>query len=155
MNRISYFLILIIGFSLFACKEEIPFEDQLEIDKGIIQDYIDSNGLTGTFLDEGIFVVTEVEGIGTETPSLSDTISIDYTGSLLDGTVFDSSNGTPVDFPLNRLIQGWQIGLREFKKESEGILIIPSGYGYGPSGTGPIPGNAVLRFDIALKDFYK
>ena len=154
MNRITFAALSLLVLSLFACQEDITFEDQLEIDKGIIQDYVDDNGLVGIFLEEGIFIVKEVEGQGEETPTLSDTISIDYTGTTLDGNVFDTSDGTPRDFPLNRLIDGWKIGLQEFKKGGEGILVIPSGYAYGPQGTGPIPGNAVLRFDIALKDFY-
>ena len=66
--------------------------------------------------------------------------------------MFDE-NTAGVEFRLGGLIAGWQIGLQKYKKGTKGKLLIPSGYGYGPSGQGSIPGNAVLIFDIEMVSF--
>ena len=147
----AFVLLLTILFG-FSCDNQPTFEEQLDIDRKIIEEYVATNNITGSFLDEGIFISFIQEGTGTETPALSDSIVINYTGLLLDGTVFDSNDSAR--FRLGGLIPGWQIGLQEFKLESDGILIIPSGLAYGPTGIGPIPGNAVLRFNIEMIDFF-
>ena len=92
-------------------------------------------------------------GIGEETPGASSLVEIIYVGTLLDGTQFDSSDGFPTTFPIYNVISGWREGLTYFKKESEGILLIPSRLAYGPQGRTGIPANSVLRFDIELLNF--
>jgi FKBP-type peptidyl-prolyl cis-trans isomerase FkpA len=85
-----------------------------------------------------------------------DTVSVHYTGWLMDGTKFDSSvdRGTPFDFVVGQgsVIQGWDQGLIGMKVGGKRTLIIPSDLGYGPQGTpdGTIPPNAPLKFDIQL-----
>jgi FKBP-type peptidyl-prolyl cis-trans isomerase FkpA/FKBP-type peptidyl-prolyl cis-trans isomerase FklB len=67
------------------------------------------------------------------------------------GAIFDSHPVTAVTFPsLSGLIQGWQIGFQLLGQGSIATLYIPSGLGYGPSGSGPIPANANLIFDVSL-----
>jgi FKBP-type peptidyl-prolyl cis-trans isomerase FkpA len=70
----------------------------------------------------------------------------------LDGTVFDQTTTQPLNFPLGNVIVGWQIGVPLIKKGGKIRLLIPSGYGYGQGGSGKIPSNAVLDFDIELVD---
>ena len=73
-----------------------------------------------------------------------------YKGYFLNGETFDQSNANGATFPLNRVISGWTEGIPLFKEGGEGVLIIPSNLGYGPSGNSSIPGGAVLVFDIKL-----
>lgn len=85
-------------------------------------------------------------------PSASDTVTVNYEGRLLDGTVFDSSyqRGTPATFPLNGVIQGWTEGLQLMTVGDKYTFWIPADLGYGEQGQGPIPANSVLVFDVEL-----
>jgi FKBP-type peptidyl-prolyl cis-trans isomerase len=85
-------------------------------------------------------------------PSPSSKILVTYKGSLMDGTVFDQSKA-PVEWPLNRMIQGWQIGFTFLPKGTSATLYIPSTLGYGQNGYHPdIPPNANLIFEVELLD---
>ncbi|SEO17484.1 peptidylprolyl isomerase/FKBP-type peptidyl-prolyl cis-trans isomerase FkpA [Mucilaginibacter sp. OK283] len=81
-------------------------------------------------------------------PTATTTIKGTYTGSLLNGTAF--ATNASVSAPLSSLIYGWQIVLPHVPIGSKIIMLIPSIYGYGTSGSGAIPANAVLRFDVDL-----
>ncbi len=87
-----------------------------------------------------------------------DYVTVHYTGTLDDngkpGKKFDSSldRGKPFSFRLGagHVIRGWDVGVESMRIGEERELIIPSDYGYGPRGHGPIPPNATLRFDVKL-----
>jgi FKBP-type peptidyl-prolyl cis-trans isomerase len=84
-----------------------------------------------------------------------DTVLVHYTGTLTDGTKFDSSidRGTPFEFTLGggNVIAGWDLGVVGMKKGGKRRLTIPPHLGYGDSGSPPkIPGGATLLFDIEL-----
>jgi peptidylprolyl isomerase len=104
----------------------------------------------------GLKYVVVAEGEG-DSPKKGDVVTVHYTGKLLDGKKFDSSydRGQPIDFPVGKgqVIKGWDEALLTMKKGEKRVLIIPADLGYGPSGRGPIPPNAIMVFDVELLDF--
>jgi FKBP-type peptidyl-prolyl cis-trans isomerase FklB len=87
-------------------------------------------------------------------PDPTDTVKVHYTGTLIDGTKFDSSvdRGEPATFPVNRVIQGWQIAIPKMKVGGKWKIFIPSDLAYGEQGSpsGGIGPNEVLIFDVEL-----
>src|SRR5262245_56041875 len=93
------------------------------------------------------------EGTGTVSPKATDTVNVHYHGTLLNGTVFDSSveRGQPISFPLNRVIPGWTEGLQLMKVGDKFKFEIPPNLAYGPSSPSPkIPPNSTLVFEVEL-----
>ncbi|MFA0084779.1 peptidylprolyl isomerase [Vibrio sp. 10N.286.49.C2] len=92
------------------------------------------------------------KGEGTVHPSAKDKVKVHYHGTLIDGTVFDSSveRGTPISFGLNQVIKGWTEGLQLMSEGDKYRLFIPSNLAYGKGGSGPIPPASVLIFDVEL-----
>lgn len=93
------------------------------------------------------------EGDGPK-PTASDRVEVHYTGKLIDGTVFDSSEerGVPATFGVTQVIPGWVEALQLMKAGSKWRLFIPSNLAYGPNGApgSPIGPNATLIFDVEL-----
>ena len=85
-------------------------------------------------------------------PKASDSVTVHYTGTLIDGTVFDSSveRGTPTTFPLNGVIPGWTEGLQLMNVGSKFRFAIPSNLAYGERGPQKIGPNSTLIFDVEL-----
>ena len=94
-------------------------------------------------------VITEGQGA---TPTDEDKVKVHYTGTLLDGTKFDSSvdRGQPLEFPVTAVIAGWTEMLKLMKAGEKVIAWIPSDLAYGPRGNRAIPGNSVLKFEMEL-----
>ncbi|MBT3236727.1 MAG: FKBP-type peptidyl-prolyl cis-trans isomerase [Bdellovibrionales bacterium] len=88
-----------------------------------------------------------------KSPKASDIVEVHYHGTLIDGTVFDSSvdRKKKISFPLNRVIKGWTEGLQLVKIGGKIKLVIPSDLAYGDQGAPPkIPGGATLVFEVEL-----
>jgi FKBP-type peptidyl-prolyl cis-trans isomerase FkpA len=106
-------------------------------------------------LSSGLQILDVMIGPGKEAKE-GDIVSAHYTGTFSDGRKFDSSydHGQPFSFPLGggMVIKGWDMGLVGMKVGGKRKLIIPPDLGYGPQGSGPIPGNTTLYFDIELVD---
>lgn len=97
------------------------------------------------------------EGEGAQ-PAASDKVVVHYTGKLIDGTVFDSSEerGVPATFGVTQVIPGWVEALQLMKVGSTWRLFIPSALAYGPQGAGGVIGpNQTLIFDVSLLDIVK
>ena len=91
------------------------------------------------------------EGTGL-TPGARDVVRVHYHGTLVDGTVFDSSieRGQPIEFGLNQVIPGWTEGLQLMKEGDKTRLFIPSELAYGKRKAGVIPSGSMLIFDVEL-----
>ncbi len=88
-----------------------------------------------------------------ESPKLTDTVTVHYQGTLIDGTVFDSSiqRGKPISIPVNRVIPGWTEALQLMKVGDKWQLFIPANLAYGDRSPSPaIPANSVLIFEVEL-----
>ncbi|EOI6870697.1 TPA: FKBP-type peptidyl-prolyl cis-trans isomerase [Yersinia enterocolitica] len=101
----------------------------------------------------GLLYKVEKAGTG-DTPKDSDTVVVNYKGTLTDGTEFDNSykRGEPLSFRLDGVIPGWTEGLKQIKKGGKITLVIPPELAYGKTGVPGIPANSTLVFDVELLD---
>lgn len=92
------------------------------------------------------------KGTGDTHPKATDRVKVHYHGTLIDGTVFDSSveRGQPIDFGLNQVIKGWTEGLQLMVEGEKTRLFIPSELAYGNRAAGSIPPGSTLIFDVEL-----
>ena len=97
-----------------------------------------ASGLQYTIIAEG----------SSEKIELTDTLLVNYKGTLLDGTVFDENDST--SFPLTNVIRGWQEGLTLVGEGAKIKLFVPANLGYGPRGTGNIKPNSALIFEVEV-----
>lgn len=92
------------------------------------------------------------QGTGDKHPGPASTVTVHYHGTLINGTVFDSSveRGETISFPLNRVIPGWTEGLQLMKTGDKFRFFIPSNLAYGSRNAGKIPPGSTLIFDVEL-----
>jgi len=85
-------------------------------------------------------------------PKASDTVKVNYRGTLVDGTEFDNSykRGEPAQFPLGGVIKCWTEGVQKMKVGGKSLLVCPSDLAYGDEGRPGIPGGAALVFEVEL-----
>lgn len=117
--------------------------------------YLTDNKIKAERRDSGLVYVCNKNGSGA-CAAAGQTVTVHYTGKLMDGRVFDSSveRGEPVDFVLGegRVIKGWDEGVALMKKGEKATLIIPFDLAYGSRQTGMIPPYSNLVFDIEIID---
>jgi|OM-RGC.v1.012819950 FKBP-type peptidyl-prolyl cis-trans isomerases 1 len=124
-------------------------DDNLKAGEDFLAENASKDGVTVTA--SGLQYRVLESGSG-ESPSVTDTVQVHYEGRLITGEVFDSSlqRGEPVSFPLNGVIPGWSEGVQLMKPGAKYEFTIPAALAYGESGTGPIPPNSVLVFEVEL-----
>jgi FKBP-type peptidyl-prolyl cis-trans isomerase FkpA len=123
-------------------------EDQLIADENIINEYLAESDLTAETHSSGIRFITLVEGTG-NSPISTDQIFVKYKGTFLGGQVFDQST-VGIQFPLSNFIESWKIMIPTMKEGGKLQIYSPSRYCYGTTGSGSIPPNTILAFEIEL-----
>jgi len=147
-KKANYLSILVIFsaflaiFAMGSCSKSGASEEEQ------ISAFIKKSNSTYVTDPSGLMYLIVSPGTGTK-PRATSTVSASYIGTFLSGKVFDSS-AKPIDFPLNGVIEGWQIGLQLISPGGEIKLIIPSALGYGPSDYNGIPGGSPLYFEVKL-----
>lgn len=147
MDRLLICLLLLWVMAA-SCKKEV---DRAEIDRLKIEAYIAAGNLEAEIDPSGLYYQIQRPGTGLR-PKVSDQVEVRYKGYLLDGTVFDQTNGEEtIVFNLSGLIPGWLSAIPLLREGGEGIFILPSALGYGHRSQGPIIGPyEVLIFEIEL-----
>lgn len=143
MNKMKYLMILLMGLVFFGCGDK----DEDEVKSLPTTDYIIQEGLDATELDKGVYISFIKKTTG-RTPTVDNKIRVAYEGYLTDKTRFDANENAT--FILRNLIRGWQIGMKEMPVGSKAILVIPSNMAYGSRGSGIIPPDATIVFDVEL-----
>jgi len=123
-----------------------------------VKDFLDKNAKAEgvKVLPSGLQYKVVKQGTGTS-PRETDTVKVNYRGTLADGTEFDSSekNGGSAQFPVNGVIKGWTEALQLMKEGAKWQLFIPAELAYGDKAIGPIPAGSTLIFDIELLQVVK
>ncbi len=125
-------------------------DEILEVHKTTIDQYLLDNEIENVITHEsGLRYTVEVEGTG-DMPTLSNSVSVKYKGTLLsNGEKFDEAT-TARTLALSSLIDGWKIAFPLLKEGTKATLYIPSKLGYGTTGSNAIPPNAILKFEVEL-----
>lgn len=168
MKRIAFFVLIGLMVGLANCSTDavvcsknvdqaridaVP-KNQLNIDITRITNYLSANNITNVTVDPSGLRYTINKTATGNTPCLSNTIVVNYSGRILNpsgslsSTTFDA--GSNVALPLSGLILGWQIAFPKFAPATQATLYIPSGLAYGTSPSGSIPANSVLVFEVTL-----
>lgn len=130
--------------------------ERLEAEQARINKEIDNRYPGNITTPSGLKYVITKEGVGTDSPKQGQKVTVHYTGTLMDGRIFDSSihRGAPVDFKVGQVIDGWNEALVTMHRGEKRTLIIPPELGYGVYGVpNVIPPNSTLIFDVELLDF--
>ena len=141
----------VLPFLVTSCTEDIPdFNKQLQADIAAIDDYLTVNNIVAIEDPSGLRYVIHQDSTDGKAITVDSCVTATYSGRLLStGVEFD--NGEYISFPLNRVIDGWKLGIPLLKEGESATFYIPSGLGYGDYGHPPdIPANANLIFDVTI-----
>lgn len=147
-------VVILIGLLVFFFQRSQSNKQQAQqnIEEG--KAFLDANknqeGIKTT--SSGLQYMVLKTGTGTVHPTASDQVTVHYHGTLIDGTVFDSSveRGEPIAFSLNQVIRGWTEGLQLMVEGEKVRLFIPADLAYGNRSMGKIGPGSVLIFDVEL-----
>jgi FKBP-type peptidyl-prolyl cis-trans isomerase len=146
-------------------EEETKYSQEMAskqkgIDEQLLQEYFAKNGIKPKKTASGLYYTVSKEGNG-PTPKTGQTLSVNYTGKLMNGNVFDSNTDSsfkhpePFKLPIGKgqVIKGWDEGLMLINKGAKATLYIPSTLAYGSQDRSPqIPANSILIFDVEVLD---
>lgn len=163
---IAAVLISIIAISCLKLDTEDPYAEWYQDELDSLASFMANNYPDAIATDDGIYYIETVSGSG-DTAQIGQYVLVNYTGYLLDSTMFDSSIDSmaveggiydasrdydPILFRIgyNNIISGFQMGVLLMQAGDQGRVIFPSGLGYGANGSGSIPGYTSLMFDLHL-----
>lgn len=146
--------ILVVGVIFFLVQRSKGSGEAVQVNLLKGEQFLEENlkNVDVQATDSGLQYERLVSGDGTVHPVASDKVLVHYHGTLIDGTVFDSSvnRGEPISFGLSQVIKGWTEGLQLMVEGDKFRLTIPSKLAYGNRGTGGIPAGSVLVFEVEL-----
>jgi len=145
-------IIVIIGLFIFKrmSDDRKSMADTMQEGQAFLNSNAQEEGVVTT--DSGLQYKVLEAGAGEQHPAATDRVKVHYHGTLLNGTVFDSSvdRGQPIDFGLNQVIPGWTEGVQLMVEGEKTRFYIPSQLAYGNRSVGRIPAGSVLIFDVEL-----
>lgn len=144
------------SFAKYVEQAEKAAEERDAVAKASLDAEIKNRWPEAVGTPSGLRYVVLKPGKGGKSPKQGQLVTVHYTGTLMDGRMFDSSvhRGAPAQFSVGQVIEGWNEALKQMTKGEKRTLIIPPELGYGVQGyPGIIPPNAYLIFDVELLDF--
>lgn len=145
LSVVIFSLLLSCGKQESGCQPKPPASEKADMVA-----YCTNNNIAYTEHSSGILYQIITQGSG-NTPTVNNTVSTVYTGKLLNGTTFDAT-ANPVSFSLGGVIEGWKIAIPLIQKGGRILMVIPSALAYSCTGSGAIPPNSPLFFDVTLTD---
>lgn len=145
----TYIVLILLALGLFtACGGDDCITGEPSIDE-----YLNANNLSANELDDtGLRYIILEAGDATQRPELTDTVVVNYVGYTTDGPdeVFDQTMGTPIAFPLNGLINSWQLGIPLIGEGGRIQLFSPASLAYANAPAGSLCPNSDLIFEVEL-----
>lgn len=139
-----------------AYEAQMKVKDSLNMitESKTIESYLEKNNIQATKTSGGVFISVTKEGNGTKVTQ-GKTVTMNYTGKLMDGTIFDSSlnpGRKPMNyvFGVQQMIPGFAEAISTMSEGEKATFIIPSMLAYGPQAQGPIPANSILIFEVDI-----
>jgi len=148
---LSIVTVMLIGLTMFSMANATTPEENSAASTAFLAENAKKANIVTTA--SGLQYEVLTKGKGTASPAATDTVTVHYKGTTLDGTEFDSSysRGAPASFPLNRVIAGWTEGVQLMKEGDKFRFYIPADLAYGSEGAGRLIGpNAALIFEVEL-----
>lgn len=147
-------LIVLVGFVIFFLSRQNANKEAAAKNILLGEQFLSENKTLVDVLetDSGLQYQVLTKGSGERHPSATSKVKVHYHGTLIDGTVFDSSveRNQPISFGLNQVISGWTEGVQLMVEGEKTRFFIPARLGYGNNATGKIPAGSVLIFDVEL-----
>ncbi len=146
-SGLFYVMVILTFLTLLACSQDDCLGSDVEID----DDYVIANDSLGNFqeTEEGLYYIIDDLG-GATRPTQGSLVTVNFTGTTTEGETFDETSGDPVEFVLDDLITGWQIGLPLIGEGGRIRLFVPSNLAYGANQAGNLCINTDLIFTIEL-----
>jgi FKBP-type peptidyl-prolyl cis-trans isomerase len=153
LQVIAILTTLLIGFTMFSMANATSPEENKKLGETFLAENSKKDNIVTTASGLQYEILTNGEG---SSPTATDTVTVHYRGTTLEGKEFDSSysRNSPATFPLNRVIAGWTEGLQLMNLGAKYRFFIPSDLAYGERGAGrDIGPNAALIFEVELIKF--